>query len=180
MGCNQTQKADVRLVFATHRDLPALVEAGQFRADLYFRAKVVEIQLPPLRERGLDELRRLISHFLNVFGKKYNRLKLSLSREAQHALEGHRFPGNIRELENMLERAVVLCRTQRLECIDLGLAQPNNASNDLQSIDESESLDDAIFAHVNAVLEKCNGNRSAAARRLKISRNRLARILNEG
>ena len=73
VGGNQTKKADVRLVFATHRDLPALVEAGQFRADLYFRAKVVEIELPPLKDRGLDELRRLISHFLNLFGKKYHR-----------------------------------------------------------------------------------------------------------
>ena len=79
----------------------------------------------------------------------------------------------------MLERAVVLCRSQRLECADLGLGQPSSARSALQSIDESDSLDDAIFAHVNRVLKNCNGNRSAAARRLKISRNRLARILDD-
>ena len=184
MGGNNTITADVRFIFATHRDLNALIEAGQFRADLYYRARVIEIELPALRARGRDEIERLVHHFTRKFSRKYSRVIHSIADDAMTALVRHTWPGNVRELENALERAIVLAQTGCLEVSDFTFLPSRNAeaSPDLSqegfiAADASLLLDDAIVAHARRVLALCKGNRSKAARTLGVSRNRLARIL---
>jgi two-component system response regulator PilR (NtrC family) len=107
VGGSEPIKVDVRLVAATHRDLEAEVRAGRFREDLYYRLNVVQIRVPPLRERREDVL-PLADHFLRRFGAEHGRTGLRLSTEARRRLDEYSFPGNVRELENLIERAVAL------------------------------------------------------------------------
>ncbi|MFP2961515.1 sigma-54-dependent transcriptional regulator [Myxococcus sp. 1LA] len=107
VGATRPRKVDVRIVAATHRDLPRRVQEGAFRQDLYFRLRVVEIRLPPLRERA-EDVPALAKHLLEKASRKVGRPTASLAPEALTALTTHPWPGNVRELENALERAVIL------------------------------------------------------------------------
>jgi two-component system response regulator PilR (NtrC family) len=107
VGGTEDVEVDVRIVAATNRDLPAEVRAGRFREDLYYRLNVVQIRVPPLRDRREDIL-LLADHFLRRFGAEHRRPQLRLSREARRRLDEYGFPGNVRELENLIERAVAL------------------------------------------------------------------------
>src|SRR6266849_3608782 len=107
VGGTEDVEVDVRIVAATNRDLPAEVRAGRFREDLYYRLNVVQIRVPPLRDRREDIL-LLADHFLRRFGAEHRRPELRLSREARRRLDEYGFPGNVRELENLIERAVAL------------------------------------------------------------------------
>jgi two-component system response regulator PilR (NtrC family) len=107
VGATEDIEVDVRLVAATNRDLVAEVRAGRFREDLFYRLNVIQIRVPPLRERREDVL-RLAEHFLKRFGREHGRGALSLSREARRLIDEYAFPGNVRELENLIERAVTL------------------------------------------------------------------------
>jgi two-component system response regulator AtoC len=107
LGGHREVRVDVRVVCATHRPLLDMVQQGQFREDLYFRLNVVNVQVPPLRER-IDELADLVETFLDRYSVRYDRPRLRLSPDLMRALERHPFPGNVRELENMIKRAVVL------------------------------------------------------------------------
>ncbi|MCE9667279.1 sigma-54 dependent transcriptional regulator [Myxococcus stipitatus] len=107
VGSTRPRKVDVRIIAATHRDLPRRVQEGAFRQDLYFRLRVVEIRLPPLRERG-EDLPMLARYLLEKASRKVGRPTATLSPEAMGALLAHPWPGNVRELENALERAVIL------------------------------------------------------------------------
>ncbi|MCP3101134.1 sigma-54 dependent transcriptional regulator [Myxococcus sp. K15C18031901] len=107
VGSTRPRKVDVRIIAATHRDLPRRVQEGAFRQDLYFRLRVVEIRLPPLRERG-EDLPALARFLLEKAGRKVGHATATLSPEAMAALSAHPWPGNVRELENALERAVIL------------------------------------------------------------------------
>jgi two-component system response regulator PilR (NtrC family) len=107
VGATEDVEVDVRLVAATNRDLPEEVRAGRFREDLYYRLNVVQVRVPPLRERREDVL-ALADHFLKRFGAEHGRSRLRLSPEATRRLDDYTFPGNVRELENLIERAVAL------------------------------------------------------------------------
>ena len=107
VGSNEDEEVDVRLIAATNRDLAAEVNAGRFREDLYYRLNVIQIRVPPLRERREDVL-LLADHFLRRFGAGLGQEQLALSREAKKRLDSYEFPGNVRELENLIERAVTL------------------------------------------------------------------------
>ncbi|MDI1480000.1 sigma-54 dependent transcriptional regulator [Polyangium sp. y55x31] len=107
VGSTRARKVSVRLVAATHRDLAAMVQAGTFRSDLYFRLRVIEVRLPPLRERGDDAL-ALASHFITEGSRKAGRPVPALSPDAEKAIMTHSWPGNVRELENAIERALIL------------------------------------------------------------------------
>jgi two-component system NtrC family response regulator len=109
IGSSQPIKVNVRIISATHRDLEALMRAGQFRDDLYYRLNVVTILVPPLRERR-EDLPVLMDHFLKIFAAKNGKVLRGFSREARDALLRYDYPGNVRELENLIERAAVLCR----------------------------------------------------------------------
>jgi DNA-binding NtrC family response regulator len=108
VGGTRTLKVNVRVIAATHRDLDAMIRSGQFRSDLYFRLRVFEIRLPPLRERKSD-LPLLTEKLLEKVRTRLHRAPLTLSPETLAALTAHHWPGNVRELENALERAVILC-----------------------------------------------------------------------
>jgi two-component system NtrC family response regulator len=109
VGSSQPIKVDVRILSATHRDLESLMRSGEFREDLYYRLNVVTIVVPPLRERRQD-LPPLMDHFLQLFAAKNGKTLRGFSRAARDALLRYDYPGNVRELENLVERAVVLCR----------------------------------------------------------------------
>ncbi|APR85043.1 Flagellar regulatory protein FleQ [Minicystis rosea] len=107
VGSTQEVEVDVRVIAATHRDLKALIESGDFREDLYYRLSTVTIEIPPLRKR-LDELEPFIEHFIDQFNKQHRRSVRAVSAEAKALLRAHAWPGNVRELRNVIERAVVL------------------------------------------------------------------------
>ena len=107
VGATDDEEVDVRLLAATNRALQGEVQAGRFREDLYYRLNVIQLRVPPLRERSEDVL-LLAEHFLRRFGAEHGRAQLELSREAKKRLDGYGFPGNVRELENLIERAVTL------------------------------------------------------------------------
>jgi transcriptional regulator with GAF, ATPase, and Fis domain len=204
VGGRETLTADVRLVAATNRDLAGMANAGQFRSDLYFRLRVVEIEIPPLRARGEDIL-DLAEHFVQQFSRRYRKGPLRLSDSAKPALELYPWPGNVRELENTIERAIVLATGPTIGVKDLALdrarAALSNSASDSQlgaSINAGSStaipiptepigdgvhlpagltLEEAERRYAKAVLDREGGNQSAAARALGISRNKLARLL---
>jgi transcriptional regulator with GAF, ATPase, and Fis domain len=121
VGGRETLAADVRLVAATNRDLAAMSAAGQFRSDLYFRLRVVEIEIPTLRARGADDVVDLAAHFIDQMARRYRKGSLRLADDAKPALAAYPWPGNVRELENTIERAVVLCQGTSIALRDLGL-----------------------------------------------------------
>ncbi len=182
VGGTRAEQADVRFLCATHRDLERAVAAGRFRQDLYFRIRVVEIRIPPLRERGHADLDRLLDHFLHRFRRQHRRPGLVLEPQARAALHGHLWPGNVRELEHAIESAVVLApgRTITRDLLPLapalgvsvvGHAAPESFATGIRSLREVER------AYCRHVVELCGGNRSEAARKLEIGRNTLLRKL---
>jgi serine/threonine-protein kinase PknK len=127
VGGTTEEHVDVRLVFATHRDLAKLVEEGAFREDLYYRIRVVDLAIPPLRERR-EDIPQLVDHFLGIFAARYRRDKKTVSREALRLLMAQPWRGNVRELEHMLLNAWVLTDEDELDVEDFDLgstARPN-------------------------------------------------------
>ena len=120
VGGNQTLKVDVRVIAATHRDLQQAMEERHFRQDLFYRLNVVPVKLPPLRER-LDDVPLLASHFLRKYASKNQRAIKSFSRDAMAALCNYAYPGNVRELENIIERAVIMEKGDSIQRAELGL-----------------------------------------------------------
>jgi Nif-specific regulatory protein len=179
VGGSRTKTADVRVVAATHRDLEAMVGRGDFREDLYYRLKVVQIALPPLRERGDDDVLRLAEHFLEVFGKKHGK-SLTFTAAARARLTRHRWPGNIRELENCVESALVLCEGSEITAEQLSLPQSTGAPPSTRAAAfRPRSLAEVEREHILATLEAAEGNRSRAAALLGIGRNTLQRKLRQ-
>lgn len=130
VGSVQSQKVDVRLIAATHRDLKALARNGQFREDLYYRLHVISLSLPPLRERG-DDVMEIARLFLARQGDKMGRPPLMFTADAERLIRSHSWPGNVRELENAIERAVILCETLEVTCDLLGIdAEPEPINED--------------------------------------------------
>jgi Nif-specific regulatory protein len=178
VGGTRTKTADVRVVAATHRDLEAMVGRGEFREDLYYRLKVVQIALPPLRERGDDDILRLAEHFLDVYGKKHKK-QLSFTGGTRARLVKHRWPGNIRELENCVESAVVLCEGGEVTEAELSLPWAAPPASRSKSGFRARPLADVERDHIVATLEAAGGNRSRAAALLGIGRNTLQRKLRQ-
>ena len=180
VGGTRTLTADVRVVAATHRDLEAMVARGLFREDLYYRVKVVQVALPPLRERGADDLRRLAEHFLDVYRRKHNKPALRLDPAATRRLVEHRWPGNIRELENCIESAVVMCEG---ECVGPELLPlPANALHAAPPVDAEwtpRPLVEIEREHIARTITATDGNVARAAELLGIGRNTLHRKLKE-
>ena len=188
IGGRETHAADVRLVAATNRDLAAMAGAGQFRSDLYFRLRVVEIEIPPLRARGGADIVELAAHFVDHFARRYRKGAVRLADEAVPVLQGYAWPGNVRELENTIERAVVMSEGEVIGVRDLSLdrgaargtpvaGNGGDAADGALTLPPGLTLEQAERRYARAVLERCGGNQSAAARALGVSRNRLARLL---
>ena len=169
---------DVRVLAATNARLPEKISAGEFREDLYYRLRVVEIALPPLRERR-EDIPRLARHFLERFAAREGREAPTIDREAFAALLSHGYAGNIRELENLLEGAASLCRggVIRLEDLQWLPARVPDRADALPEAEGSEVPNLAALEerHIRRVLKMAGGNKSRAARLLGISRRTLYR-----
>ncbi|MCB9623797.1 MAG: sigma-54-dependent Fis family transcriptional regulator [Sandaracinus sp.] len=153
VGSTGSRRVDVRILAATHRDLPAMVEEGSFREDLFFRLRVLEIELPPLRERGADVL-ELADVLLTRAAKRLGRGTLRFAPEARDAIASHRWPGNVRELLNAIERAVILHDDGLVTSELLGLSRrrvsaPPSGSTGLPDL-EDPSLEGYFRAYVLA------------------------------
>jgi DNA-binding NtrC family response regulator len=140
VGGGESIEVDVRVIAATHRDLEAEVEAGRFREDLYYRLKVVQIELPPLRERP-EDLPALCDRFLEQLAERLGREMKRLSSAALARLARHAWPGNVRELRNLLEQAAVLCSGETIEEADLGLEPGGPQASGRQGEGESATPD---------------------------------------
>ncbi|TNE87704.1 MAG: sigma-54-dependent Fis family transcriptional regulator [Deltaproteobacteria bacterium] len=180
VGATGTEEADVRFVCATHRDLESLVEQGAFRRDLYYRLRVVEIVLPNLRDRGRDDLERLIDHFVFEHARRHKRQNVQLTSRAREALYAYDWPGNVRELEHTIESAVVLSADGRLEPEHFPLPDKERAIASPAADDGPiRPLEEVELEYIRHVLDRCDGNKSLAARLLGIGRNTLARKLDK-
>ena len=159
LGEARERQADVRLIAATNRDLEAEVRAGRFREDLFYRLNVVTLTLPALRERPEDVL-LLAHHYLSIFSQKQRRHGLTFAATAEQAMQRHVWPGNLRELRNAVERAVILAARDVLELADLGL--PPVAPSDADSLSDSP-------AGRRARLDRSAGTRAHRARDCTVS-----------
>ena len=173
LGATATRTMDVRIVAATNTDLLAAVHAGRFREDLFYRLNVITLELPPLRQRG-DDVILLADFFLRKFGAQY-KLPLSLTPEVRRALLAHAWPGNIRELRNAIERAVLLSSPGTVALAEL--TRPPSPPPGAGPLPFPAPLAQIQRAAAHAMLDAAGGNRSEAARRLGISRSRLQRLL---
>jgi len=170
LGSNKTIKVDFRLISSTNRNIEKEMEAGAFRKDLYYRINVVRIDLPPLRDRIAD-LPILVSEFINELSSRESK-RLTISRDAMDLFLQYSWPGNVRQLRNVIEHAVIICSGTTIGVKDLpddlrGLASRNSPTDMIKSLRSLE-----LQAIENA-LSKCNGNKSMAARQLGISRKAL-------
>jgi two-component system, NtrC family, response regulator len=161
---------DIRIIAATNRDLKKEVHNHVFREDLYYRLKVVPLDLPPLRERR-EDIVPLAQFFLKIFSTEQHKLPLTLSTEAKAALVSHAWPGNIRELENVISRAVVLSQHSVLKATDLGFA-PDSSDVNLKTAKKAIEAD-----YIKKALSKNNGIVSRAAKDLGISRVNLYELM---
>lgn len=177
IGGNSTTKVDVRIITATHRNLEEMIKTGEFREDLFYRLNVVSICIPPLRKRKSD-IPVLVDHFINKYSQINEKVANSLSSEAMDQLMKYSYPGNIRELENIIERAVVLSREDIITKSDL----PKQISKiSEKSIFDPSDLDNSYEEKVKSfeteiileALSRTDGNKSAAARLLKLTERHL-------
>jgi two-component system NtrC family response regulator len=173
LGGSRTIKVDVRVVAATHRDLEAMARAGEFREDLYYRLNVVSIELPPLRERR-EDIPMLVDHFLRRFARESGQPPRTVSREAMDRLLKYAYPGNVRELENIVQRAVVLARGEVIGAADLPLHLAELKS---EGVPASGSLVARLAAFERALLvqalAEAGGVQTRAARSLGIGERHL-------
>jgi len=178
---------DVRILCATHKDLAHLVEAGQFRQDLYYRINVIELRVPPLRERR-EDVPKLAGRILERLAKNSDGTAARLSPEALDALLKYSFPGNVRELENVLERAVALCENNMIVADDLQLASRARAPNppgapatsaalEEDDVSEDDAREMGLGSYISNLereaimkaLQETRYNKTAAAKKLGIT-----------
>ena len=179
VGSDQNIKTDVRIIASTNKDLKKMSEQGSFRQDLYFRLNVVNVEIPPLRERN-EDIPNLALHFLQIFSKKNHRDIKGFAPEAMDAMIRYGWEGNVRELSNCVERAVVLARSDYITIDDLSFIQ----TEDMDSIESGANLENIKLSHIEekaiiSTLESAGGNKSEAARRLGITRKTLLKKLKQ-
>ena len=171
LGGRRTIKVDARLIALTNVELEGAVARRSFREDLYYRLNVIQIAVPPVRERG-EDLSKLVQHFLQLYSEKHGRKVERISPSAAAILRAYDFPGNARELANAIERAVIVATGRRIEEADLpgGIADAVKAS---RMREQPLSLAELEAAHIRQVLAATNGNKTECARILGISRKNL-------
>ena len=181
-GESKVSRVDVRIIAATNRDLMKEISAGQFRQDLYYRLSIFTIELPSLRER-INDIELLAAHFLRSFALKTNKKIMQLSHDYLQALKLHNWPGNIRELKNVLERSVILESSDTLSCDSLPHELKQNAPADTTDgqpkVLSAFSLASAEKLHIQKVLNYTNGNKTETARLLNIALTTLYRKIEE-
>jgi formate hydrogenlyase transcriptional activator len=172
LGSTRTQKIDVRLVAATHRNLERMIADNQFRSDLYYRLSVFPIEVPPLRERT-EDIPLLVHHFVHDFGQRMNRRIETIPDDTMDALKKYLWPGNIRELQNLIERAVLLSQGSVLQ---IPLRDPQTRTMPRQDREKIQTLADAEREHILGALRKADwvlSGPNGAATHLGINRSTL-------
>jgi transcriptional regulator with PAS, ATPase and Fis domain len=162
VGSEKAVPVDIRLICATNRDLEAMVRQGTFRQDLYFRINVFHLHLPPLRERT-DDIGPLAEQFVSTFATRYHRHAAGLAPDALTRLQSHRWSGNVRELQNVIERAVIMSDSPLLQPQDIELpaAQSDTPASPLEAAEEQT---------IRTALARHGGNLTLVAKELGISR----------
>jgi transcriptional regulator with GAF, ATPase, and Fis domain len=180
LGGNRSIKTDVRVIAATNRDLEEAVNNKQFRSDLYYRLRVIEMEVPALRDR-MEDLPLLVEHFIQVLKHHADRRIDGIEPEALELLCRHSWPGNVRELRNAIERAIVLGSSNVLEADDFSISALGQTSKPLAVVDatsfQPKTLDEIEQAHILATLTFAEGNKTKAAQLLGIERSTLDRKL---
>ena len=179
VGENTTRDLDVRIITATNRDLKHMVNEGSFRSDLFWRINVIHINLPPLRERK-EDIPLLVDHFIQKFNAKNERSIQGISREALDRIMRHTFPGNVRELENIIERSIIMTRSNIISLRDLTVLEDNEQAGCSEFSDHTplpdrsyeEQMHSFEIELLSKALNHTEGNRSLAARNLGISERR--------
>jgi DNA-binding NtrC family response regulator len=168
IGSNKNITTNIRLICATNKDLEKMVAEGLFREDLLYRINTIQIEVPPLRERGNDII-ILAEFFLKKYAFKYNKPDFKINKQALEKLLKYSWPGNIRELQHTIEKAVILGENAVLKADDFYLRNTNIPENNLSF----STLDDMESQMIRHALEKCNGNFTAAAEQLGVTRQTL-------
>lgn len=168
VGSSQSVPVDIRLICATNRNLEEMIRNGEFREDLYYRINTMHIQLPPLRERR-DEIISLARMFIKRYAEKYHREVSGLSAEAEKLLLSYRWSGNIRELQNTIEKAVIMTDGVELQPSDFNISCQQGDENKYVSSHE-ETLEEVEERAIRAAMERYNGNLTHVAKSLDISR----------
>jgi transcriptional regulator with GAF, ATPase, and Fis domain len=161
VGSSKTRKVDVRIIAATNRDLPSEMEKGRFRSDLYFRLNVFPLEVPPLRQRNGDIV-ELAEHFLRQFARKHQKSISKISTACMVRLQSYDWPGNVRDLQNVIERAVVLSDSDELDVpwrFDATGPQPLTAQESAAppSVNQSLALHEIERQHIITILKQTNG-----------------------
>jgi transcriptional regulator with PAS, ATPase and Fis domain len=180
LGGTETISVDVRLLAATHKDLATMIREETFRQDLYFRLAVVPVELPPLRKRQ-EDISELAYHFLKRYTKKNKKDIKGFHPETLAVFMRYNWPGNIRELENTIERAVILCLTEQITPAELPahfLPDPL-AKIDIQAASHAWTLRDMEKEMIKAILLETKNNKSQAAKHLGIARQTLINKIKE-
>jgi DNA-binding NtrC family response regulator len=172
IGDDQCHTVDVKIISATNCDIRKMVENGLFRSDLYYRLNTFLIDVPPLRQRR-EDICELAEHFMAFFAKNYHRPAATFDQAVKRALECHHWPGNIRELRNVMERAVLSCQQTRLSLQDLPPELAEAANHRMEDNPTPYDLKAQERRLIVESLAQCNGNQVQAARILKITRNTL-------
>jgi transcriptional regulator with GAF, ATPase, and Fis domain len=157
VGSNQTIRANVRVIVATHRDLPAGLEAGTFRADLYYRINVFPLEVPALRDRK-EDIRLLVEYFIDRYAHKSGKRIRKIEKKSLDRLQSYPWPGNIRELQNVIERSVILCDSENFSVDDSWLSTAQRSSRPLAQ--EMTSQEKEL---IEAALAECKGRVSGPA-----------------
>ncbi|MBF0492863.1 MAG: sigma-54-dependent Fis family transcriptional regulator [Deltaproteobacteria bacterium] len=188
VGSINSTKVDIRVIAATHRDLQEMIAQKKFREDLFYRLNVITLQLPPLRNRS-EDIEQLIEYFLKKFSEKTRKKILSVHAEALQALKNYNWPGNIRELENIIERSVVLCETKEILLKDLPYKISGHKLNFTQPHFKSEwvsypykeakqfALDQFNEHYLYHLLQKTENNISLASSLAGLDRSNFKKIL---
>ena len=178
VGGEKTIKTDVRVIAATNRNLEEEIAKGRFREDLYYRLNVVNLPVPPLRERK-EDIFLLSTSFLNEFCKENKKEIDGFSNEARSAIAGYDWPGNIRELRNCVESAVVMCRGNQIELGDLPPSVSKASRSDTIEIELGTNMDEAEKRIILSTVAWCKGNKSKAADVLGLGRKTIIRKMQE-
>jgi two-component system response regulator HydG len=179
LGDTNAYRIDVRIISATNRDIKERIQQGRFREDLYYRLKVIDMELPPLRERR-EDIPLLVQHFMNKLGEGPKKI-LSVSEDSLKILTAYSWPGNVRELENVIQRAMTLCRGEIIQPEDLPLHMVQEADENLaeKGLRKKYTLDQLEKEYIRKVLIEVGGNKSKAAEILGLDRKTLYRKLEE-
>ncbi len=183
LGATASRQIDVRVVAATHQDLQQMVGQGRFREDLFYRLNVVQLSLPPLRDR-IGDIPVLARHFFQLLHHETNSSTSGISDNAMAALVAHAWPGNVRELRNVIERALIFARSDLIEREDLPFEIGSTANADSANVvDYPDNLADAVQLfeqrHIERIIDDCGGKRQVAAGRMGVDRSTLYRKMRQ-